>query len=128
MNDKSWLKETTTCADISFQTCECSYKIYLPWKCKFDWEDDSGKEPTLVCIDKCLLPEILTLWEMGIKTTGCCCGHGKGKPFIGVDFDDIQKMKDLGYEVFHNECRPNDEDSFIPKTVFDYQKSKSTEI
>jgi hypothetical protein len=128
MNDRSWLKETTACADIPFQTYECSYKIYPPWKCKFDWEDDSKKEPVLVCIDKCLLPEILKLWEMGIKTTGCCCGHGKDKPFISVDFDDIQKMKDLGYEIFHNECRPDDEDSFIPKTVFDYQKSKCTEI
>lgn len=79
-------------------------------------------------IDKCLLPEILKLWEMGIKTTGCCCGHGKKGAFIGVDFDDIQKMKNLGYKVYHNECRSNDEDSFIPKTVFDYQTSKCTEI
>lgn len=128
MNDRNWLKETTACADIPFQTYECSYKIYLPWECKFDWEDDNEKEPALVCIDKCLLPEILKLWEMGIKTTGCCCGHGKDKPFISIDFDDIQKMKDLGYEVFHNECRPDDEDSFVPKTILDYQKSKCTEI
>lgn len=128
MNDRSWLKEETACADIPFQTYECSYKIYVPWKCKFAWEDDSKKEPMLVCIDKCLLPEILELWEMGIKTTGCCCGHGKDKPFIGVDFDDIQKMKDLGYEVYYNKCRPDDEDSFVPKTVMCYEKSKCTEV
>lgn len=128
MNDKSWIKDIVPCADIPFQTYECCYHITLPWLCKYPWEDDSMKEPMTVSIDKCLLPEILGLWEMGIKTTGCCCGHGKHEPFIGVDFDDIQKMKDLGYEVYHNEYRPNDEDSFIPKTVFDYQKSKCTEI
>ena len=128
MNDRNWLKKVTPCADIPFQTYECCYHITLPWKCKFPWEDDSEKEPLTVSIDKCLLPEILKLWEMGIKTTGCCCGHGKDEPFIGVDFDDIQKMKDLGYKVYYNKCRPNDEDSFIPKTVMCYEKSKCTEV
>lgn len=128
MNDKSWIKEITVCANIPFQTYECCYHIYVPWKCKFAWEDDDKKESKLVAIDKCLLPEILNLWEMGIKTTGCCCGHGKHSAFISVDFDDIQKMKDLGYEVYYNEYRPNDEDSFIPKTILDYQKSKCTEV
>lgn len=128
MNDKSWIKEGTPCKDIPFQTYECCYHVTLPWLCKYPWEDDSMKEAMTVSIDKCLLPEILELWEMGIKTTGCCCGHGRIEPFIGVDFDDIQKMKDLGYKVHYNKCRPNDEDSFIPKTVLNYQKSKCTEV
>lgn len=128
MNDKKWIKDTVPCANIPFQTYECCYHIILPWKCKFPWEDDNDKEVTTVSIDKCLLPEILTLWEQGIKTTGCCCGHGKQDAFIGVDFDDIQKMKDLGYEVCHNPCRPDDEDSFIPKTIMKYDKTKCTEV
>ena len=128
MNDKSWIKEVVPCTDIPSQTYECCYHITLPWLCKYPWEDDSMKEPMTVSVDKCLLPEILKLWEMGIKTTGCCCGHGRIKPFIGVDFDDIQKMKDLGYKVHHNKCRSNDEDSFIPKTTLCYKKSKRTEI
>lgn len=128
MNDKNWIKDVVPCTDIPFQTYKCCYHITLPWLCKFPWEDDSMKERKIVSIDKCLLPEILKLWEMGIKTTGCCCGHGRTEPFIGVDFDDIQKMKDLGYQVHFNKCRPNDEDSFIPKTIFDYQRSKCTEI
>lgn len=128
MNDKSWIKNTSACADIPFQTYECCYHITLPWLCKFPWEDDNMKTFKTVSIDKCLLPEILELWEMGIKTTGCCCGHGKLEPFIGVDFDDIQKMKDLGYEVYYNEHRPNDEDSFVPKTVMKYDRAKCTEV
>ncbi len=128
MNDKSWIKNCSACSDVSFQTYECCYHIYLPWRCKYPWENDEDKKPKVVSIDKCLLPEILDLWEHGIKTTGCCCGHGNGEPYIGVDSDDIQKMKDLGYMVRYNECRIEDEDSFIPKTKFDYQKSKCTEV
>ena len=37
-----------------------------------------------------------------------------------IDFEDIPKMKALGYKVQFNSCRPNDEDSFIPKTVLNY--------
>ena len=116
------------CKDVEFQTYKCAYQIYVPWLCKFTWEDDSKKEEKLVNIDKCLLPEIISLWEMGIKTTGCCCGHGKLQPFISVNEEYISSMKDLGYEVVFNECRPNDEDCFIPKTKLIYDKSKSTEV
>ena len=128
MNDKSWIKEEMECMKVPPQTYECCYHIYLPWKCKFPWEEDDKKEMKMVSVDKCLLPEIIKLWEMGIKTTGCCCGHGRTEPFINVDFDDVQKMKDLGYEVQYNPCRPNDEDTFFPKIDFDYQKSKCTEV
>lgn len=128
MNNQNWIKNTSACADVPFQTYECCYHIALPWLCKFPWEDDSVKTSKTVSIDKCLLPEILELWEMGIKTTGCCCGHGKLEPFIGVDFDDIQRMKDLGYKVYCNAHRPNDEDSFIPKTVMKYDRAKCTEV
>ncbi len=68
-------------------------------------------------IDKCLLVEILGLWRAGITTTGHCCGHNKMMGYIGVEWGDIQKMKDLGYRVAFNDLRPDDEDSFIPKSV-----------
>jgi len=69
-----------------------------------------------ICVDKCLATEIKELWKMGIRTTGCCCGHNKQQGFIGVSFPYIRKMKNLGYKVHFNPLRPNDEDSFIPKT------------
>jgi hypothetical protein len=63
---------------------------------------------------------------MGIKTTGCCCGHGNiNMAYIGVRFEDIDKMKELGYKVYFNHHRPNDEDSFIPKTKLFYGESKN---
>jgi hypothetical protein len=86
-----------------------------PFKCGFD------NEFKYVAVDKCLIKEIIYLWEQGIRTTGCCCGHGEKEfAYIGVVFEDIPKMKQLGYEVFFNKERPNDEDSFIPKTKISY--------
>jgi hypothetical protein len=67
-----------------------------------------------------LLPEILNLWEKGVKTTGCCCGHDRKPPFIGVKEEYIDTMKSLGYNVQPNSCRPTDEDSFVPKTKLKY--------
>lgn len=104
------------CKDIGFATYDCAYNIMLPWL------GDDGK-PHTVAIDKCLLPEVVSLWERGIKTTGCCCGHDKVEcqpPFIGVREEYIPQMKELGYQVQFNPCRPDGEDSFIPKTVLKY--------
>lgn len=105
------------CTEIDFGTYNCAYNIMLPYLVN----DGAGKmEPKTVAVDKCLLPEILRLWETGIKTTGCCCGHGRNAPFIGVKQECIQQMKRLGYTVVHNPCRPDDEDSFVPKTKLQY--------
>lgn len=71
-----------------------------------------------ICVDRCLEEEILYLWSLGITTTGCCCGHNKHEGFIGVADEDIPRMKEMGYVVAFNNCRPNDEDSFIPKTKY----------
>jgi len=102
------------CSDIQFGTYECAYNIQTPWI-----SDDGTAH--FICVDKCLLPEIVRLWEMGIRTTGCCCGHGNSeKAFIGVRNDCISKMKGMGYKVQFNPYRPEDEDSFIPKTEIKY--------
>ena len=40
-------------------------------------------------VDACLVPALTVLWAAGIKTTGCCCGHGSGSGVIGLvtDYD-----------------------------------------
>lgn len=70
-----------------------------------------------ICVDSCLATEIIKLWEAGVMTTGCCCGHNKLPPYIGVIESDIPKMKQMGYEVQFNPMRPGDEDGFKPKSV-----------
>ena len=68
-----------------------------------------------VFIDICLAQEVWTLWEKGIVTTGCCCGHKTKKPYIGVEEEYIPHMKHLGYKVQGNDLYPEREDSFVPK-------------
>lgn len=70
-----------------------------------------------ICVDRCLTEEIQSLWTIGITTTGCCCGHNKLYSYIGVINEDIPRMIDIGYEIRFNHSRPNDNDSFIPKSI-----------
>lgn len=101
------------CSEIEFGTGACAYNIDVPWRV------DGGAKK--VSIDKCLLREVQLLWEMGIKTTGCCCGHGNYElAFIGVKEEHIATMKALGYVARRNPYRPGDEDSFVPKTTCAY--------
>lgn len=69
------------------------------------------------CLDRCVAEEVMQLWMKGITTTGCCCGHNKKEPFIGVIDADIPRMKLMGYEVAPNKNRPMDEDSFYPNDL-----------
>lgn len=108
------------CKDIGFGTYDCAYNVMLPWLAIDPCNPNDPPKPYTVAIDKCLLPEILKLWEMGIKTTGCCCGHGKQEAFIGVLPEYVPRMKELGYQVHFNSYRPDDEDSFVPKTELKY--------
>ena len=55
-----------------------------------------------VDIDQCLVDEINHLWDNGIHTYGCCCGHGKRLGMINVDKKDCKKMIELGYEFYPN--------------------------
>jgi hypothetical protein len=48
-------------------------------------------------IDNCLISELQSLWEMGIKTFGSCCGHNKQNGYIDVDNEAIPIMLELGY-------------------------------
>lgn len=101
----SGMTELIKCTDISFASYNCAYNIMPPWVDKY------------VAIDKCLMREILDLWEMGIKTTGCCCGHGRnGMQFIGVEEEYALQMHNMGYKDSYNPHNPTSLTTFIPKT------------
>jgi hypothetical protein len=53
--------------------------------------------PPNVSIDGCIAGEIKYLWDIGIETTGCCCGHNYRRPYIGVHPNDYCAMFELGY-------------------------------
>jgi hypothetical protein len=100
------------CCDVQFGSFSCADFVDLPWQLA-----DGGRKT--VAIDRCLLPEVKGLWENGIRTTGCCCGHGKTElAYIGVDSQDVSKMELLGYS-------PNYPNSFCPKTPLVYGETKT---
>lgn len=104
-----------TCLDIQFGSLDCCYNIMLPYLVGLDKTETKN-----ICIDKCLLPEILSLWEAGIKTGGCCCGHGdKLSAFISVNKECVNKMENLGYKRKINPPQ-FDQDEFYPKTKLEY--------
>lgn len=35
-------------------------------------------------LDRCIAPAIEALWAAGIRTRGCCCGHGSGHGVISL--------------------------------------------
>lgn len=97
------------CRKSKVQCYECQVSRKIPFE-----------ENKRISFDACLSRELFYLWDKGIETTGSCCGKHvnlkKGMAYIGVIKEDIPKMKELGYKVAFNHIRPNDEDSFIPKT------------
>lgn len=66
-------------------------------------------------VDACLAKELFYLWDVGIVTTGCCCGKHYNSPkhsaFISVFPEFVPKMMALGYV-----CTGHAKDHFVPKT------------
>lgn len=80
--------------------------------------DFMSKNKTTVCIDTCLVDEILYLWAHGIYTGGCCCGHNAIPASIAVIGEDsVKKMKELGYVVQYNPSCPDAEWLFYSKKI-----------
>ncbi|RFM30042.1 hypothetical protein DXN05_03460 [Deminuibacter soli] len=55
--------------------------------------------PPTVSIDPCIVECIKELWENGIETTGCCCGHRRQRAWVNVASSSYEKMYELGYEL-----------------------------
>lgn len=86
---------------------------FIKFNCQDRYKDS-------VRVDACLSGEIIWLWGEGIKTTGCCCGHGRHLGYIEVTDDCIEKMKELRYQ---NYIYPDDfggierKNAFIPQST-----------
>ncbi len=105
------------CKDIGFGTYDCAYNIMVPWLCKLPSEPEEARKPKYIAVDKCMLPEILNLWEAGIKTTGCCCGHGREAPFISVAPEFVERLESAGYVHAVNMTNPDDNTCFFPMAI-----------
>ena len=50
--------------------------------------------PGPVTVDACIAAEVRLLNVAGIRTTGSCCGHGRGPGWIAVVLEDAERMRD----------------------------------
>jgi hypothetical protein len=100
----------------------CGKRILYPPKNFITYNivtDDNDQYKDSVQVDECLADEIEELWSKGIKTCGCCCGHGLSLGYIQVTNDCIEQMEKLGYVHYIYENKfggVKRRDAFIPKT------------
>lgn len=90
--------------------------IIPPIKQVVDRRTKAGLNPA-VCVDPCILEEIILLWEAGIITHGCCCGHNDPRwySFVNVDEKSIEQMLAMGYVQYHED--PTRRDTFRLKSA-----------
>jgi hypothetical protein len=69
-------------------------------------------------VDSCLVYEVNELNSDGIKTIGCCCGHGRQQGYIQVAPESVGEMLNMGYERLPIDEHGNGQWCFIPKTPF----------
>lgn len=96
----------------------CKIKVLYPPK-KFIPRNCVEGYKIAVPVDECLADEVEELWSKGIRTTGCCCGHGVMLGFIEVVDEDIPKMEEMGYAhyIYEKEFGGKERlDAFIPKS------------
>lgn len=96
------------CEDVAVGSYDNQVMIPRP-ECMKDRKE--GSENSIICVDTCLANEIQKLWRLGIRTTGCCCGHRKHQGYIGVILEDAARMRELGYEYLEADRT----DHFKPK-------------
>lgn len=51
-----------------------------------------------ICIDPCIVDLIKELWNNGIETLGCCCGHNSVPGYVDILPIHWAKMEELGYK------------------------------
>lgn len=105
------------CKNVAFGSYDNQVEITNLPAHMASYKSQQGGNPNSICLDTCISQEVQDLWDLGITTTGCCCGHNNLQGFIGVIDQDIPRMKEMGYEVMYNPSRPNDEDSFSPTSI-----------
>lgn len=103
------MTEGCACVNVEMGSYDAQIEMVPPWGVR---EDGRG-----ICVDACIALEVHRLWQQGIRTTGCCCGHNTAPAYIGVREEHIPGMLRLGYEVLPNTSRPGARDSFRARSA-----------
>lgn len=70
--------------------CTCrSYNLPEPWQTDEEViltvPEYFHQDRKTICVDRCIAPAVLALWEAHIWTQGCCCGHNTDIRWVIVD-------------------------------------------
>jgi hypothetical protein len=52
----------------------------------------NSQRPNGICVDICISKQITDLWDNGIYTLGCCCGHNKDSPNVIISENSNAKL------------------------------------
>ena len=94
-NNIAEVRKDKGCVDVLNNVLACLKCSEIgTYDCYVEVPETDGK---IICCDKCLATEVKILNEIGIKTIGCCCGHGKLQGYIQVAPEYCDRMKEMGY-------------------------------
>lgn len=77
---------------------------YYP--CMYEYRDNrskAGLPSNGIQVDKCIVDQVVFLWENNIRTLGSCCGHNRTQGFINVYPEDYDKALSLGFKPYQFE-------------------------
>lgn len=74
--------------------CDCTPDIMGTYKNHISVITPWGET---VSVDACMVPELASLWRLGIRTIASCCGHKKACGFVAVKDADCATLDALGY-------------------------------
>lgn len=103
--------------------CVCKYSPVGEYKCYVAIKASQQSGYREIYLDTCLQDEVYKLQHKhGIRTIGCCCGHGETPPYIQVspEGDNIEQMYLLGYEPMPLDEYGHGHWCFKPKTYFGF--------
>ncbi len=78
----------------------------------------------VIKVDSCIVPDIVGLWNIGVKTLGSCCGHGKYKKTIIVQSESglLSTKKDSFKIKYLNSVEDVFTNTIIPRKRKFYKK------
>lgn len=79
---------------LTYTPCDCSPETMGTYSHHVSVETPWGQ---IVSVDACMVPELASLWRLGIRTVASCCGHRKGPGFVAAHEADAARLDALGY-------------------------------
>ena len=60
-------------------------------------------EKDFISIDECIVEQMQALWEAGIVTLACCCGHGEGACSVVIEHSFEPFDISIAYDILNKD-------------------------